>query len=414
MRSIALVSLGCAKNAVDLQLLAGRMLSEGCTLSPDPDRADVVIVNTCSFIASAREEAEAEISRALYLKQRGNYGEVIVAGCYPQRYPQARAKFPGVDQWLGVPKGWEEQRSPGLRLTGKAFAYLKIAEGCSHRCAYCAIPAIRGPFRSRPLDAIIAEARTLLSTGCRELNIVAQDPMLWREPGKGKNGEKRIADLLWALDELDGDFWVRVLYSYPHEITDEFLDWMNKSRHAVKYIDVPLQHTNPEVLAKMNRAAAIEATRNAAERLRSAVPGVTLRTTIMTGFPGETQRRFDGMLDDLRRMKFDRLGAFAFSPEEGTAAAAMSGRPSRKIAEERERQVMHLAKDIWREKSKGMIGETHRALVVAPGVARLESQAPDVDGITYLECDSSYPDVGDFIDVRLTAVKGFDFQGEVC
>lgn len=412
MKSIALVSLGCAKNAVDLQVLAGRMLSEGCTLSPDPDRADVVIVNTCSFIASAREEAEAEISRALYLKQRGNYGEVIVAGCYPQRYPQARAKFPDVDQWLGVPKGWEEQRTPGLRLTGKAFAYLKIAEGCSHKCAYCAIPAIRGPFRSRQLDAIIAEARTLLSTGCRELNIVAQDPMLWREPVKGKNAAKRIADLLWALDELDGDFWVRVLYSYPHEITDEFLEWMNTSRHAVKYIDVPLQHTNPDVLRKMNRAAAIDATLNAAERLRTAVPGVTLRTTIMTGFPGETQRRFDGMLDDLRRMKFDRLGAFAFSPEEGTAAAAMSGRPSRKVAEERERQVMRLAKTVWREKSKAMLGETYRALVVAPGVARLESQAPDVDGVTYF--DGGSPDVGDFIDVRLTAVKVFDFQAEVC
>lgn len=404
-KSIALVSLGCAKNAVDLQLKVGKMLAEGNCLSPDPDRADVVIVNTCSFIASAREEAEEEIARALYLKQRGNYGEVVVTGCYPQRYPEAKAKFPGVDAWLGVPAHWEEQRVPGLRLTGKAFAYLKIAEGCSHKCAYCAIPAIRGPFRSRPMDSILAEARSLLDTGCRELNIVAQDPMLWHEGGK------HLHDLLWELDKLDGDFWVRVLYSYPHEITDGFLEWMNESSHAVKYIDVPLQHTVPEVLEKMNRAAAIEATLTAAERLRAAVPGVTLRTTIMTGFPGETDKRFAQMLEDLKRMEFDRLGAFAYSPEEGTAGAKMKGRPSRKVAEEREREVMKLAKSIWRAKAKAMVGQTHRALVTAQGVARLQSQAPDVDGVTYIDGAAASP--GDFVDVVLTGARGFDFEGRV-
>ena len=404
--SLALVSLGCAKNAVDLQVMAGKMLSEGWTLSPDPNRADAVIVNTCSFIESAREEAEAEISRALYLKQRGNYGKVIVAGCYPQRYPEARAKFPGVDSWLGVPNGWDEQRVRGLRLTGKAFAYLKIAEGCSHKCAYCAIPAIRGPFRSRPMESILDEAKALIETGCRELNIVAQDPMIWHD------GKRCISDLLWALDGLDGDFWVRVLYSYPHEISDAFLDWMNHAKHSVKYIDVPLQHTIPEVLAKMNRAAAIDATLHAAERLRAAVPGVTLRTTIMTGFPGETERRFKMMLDDLRRMRFDRLGAFSFSPEKGTAAENMPGRPSRKVAQEREREVMKLAKSIWREKAKAMVGEEQLALVIAPGVARLQSQAPDVDGVAYFDDDGSVA-VGDFVTMRLTGFRGFDFEGQL-
>lgn len=405
-QTLALVSLGCAKNAVDLQVMAGKMLAQGFALSPDPDRADVVIVNTCSFIASAREEAEAEIARALYLKQRGNFGKVIVAGCYPQRYPQAKAKFPGVDDWLGVPKGWDEQLTPGLRLTGKAYAYLKIAEGCSHKCAYCAIPAIRGPFRSRPMDAILGEARTLLATGCKELNIVAQDPMIWRE------GKNRIHDLLRELDGLPGDFWIRVLYSYPHEITDEFLDWMNTSPHAVKYIDVPLQHTVPDVLVKMNRAAAVDATLHAAERLRAAVPGVTLRTTIMTGFPGETEKRFATLLDDLKRMKFDRLGAFAYSPEEGTLGAKLPGRPPRKTAEEREREVMKLAKAVWRAKAKSQIGEICRALVVAPGVARLESQAPDVDGVTYFDDASARIQPGSFATLRITGFKGFDFDAE--
>jgi len=407
--SLALVSLGCAKNAVDLQVMAGNLVKSGCTLSPDPDRADTVIVNTCAFIASAREEAEAEITRALALKRAGNYGKVVVTGCYPQRYPKAAAKFPGVDVWQGVPGDWVEPKIPGLRFTGKAFAYLKIAEGCAHRCSYCAIPAIRGRFRSRPLYSIMKEARALVKSGCRELNVVAQDPMLYGMEWK-KSGGPDLTDLLWKLDRIKGDFWIRVLYSYPSEINEDFLVWMLTSRHAVRYIDVPLQHTDPEVLAKMNRRGAIEETRTAAEVLRAVVPGVTLRTTIMTGFPGETDARFRRMLADLARMQFDHLGAFAYSPEEGTKGAKMKGRPSRKVAEEREKLVMEQAAALWKVKAKRMLGETFRALVVAPGVARMESQAPDVDGVVYLD---SEPAVGEFIQVKLVKSRGFDFEAVV-
>ena len=407
--TIALVSLGCAKNAVDLQVAAGNLLKEGCRLSPDPDRADTVIVNTCAFIASAREEAESEIARALALKANGNYKRVVVSGCYPQRYPKAVAKFPGVDEWRGVPKDWVEPKIPGMRLTGKAFAYLKIAEGCAHRCSYCAIPSIRGKFRSRPLDSIIKEARALIKSGCRELNVIAQDPMLygleWR-----KDGGPNLVDLLWRLDRIKGDFWVRVLYSYPSEITDDFLIWMLESKHAAKYIDVPIQHTDPDVLAKMNRRPAVEASRTAAEVLRAIVPDVTLRTTILTGFPGETEARFRRMLADLARMQFDHLGAFAYSPEEGTKGAKMGGRPSRKVAEERERLVMEQAAACWKVKAKRMLGETFRALVVAPGVARMESQAPDVDGVVFVPDDAP---VGEFMDVRLVKSVGFDFEAEL-
>ena len=403
--TIALVSLGCAKNAVDLQVMAGNLLKDGCTLSPDPDRADVVIVNTCSFIESAREEAEAEITRALELKARGNYGRVVVTGCSPQRYPSAKAKFPGVDVWQGVPKDWVESGTPGLRFTGKAFAYLKIAEGCAHRCSYCAIPGIRGKYRSRPPASILEEAKALIKSGCRELNIVAQDPMLY---GIGLK-DWDLPKLLWELDKIKGDFWVRVLYTYPNEITDAYIDWMNQAKHSVKYVDIPLQHTVPEVLAKMNRKAAIEASRVAAEALRLMIPGVTLRTTIMTGFPGETEARFQCLLADLKRMQFDHLGAFAFSPEKGTKAATMAGRPSRAVAEAREKQVMEQAKAIWKVRSKRLVGKTFRALVIAPGVARMESQAPDVDGVVHVESDA----VGEFVDVRLTGVRGFDFKGVV-
>lgn len=409
--SLSLVSLGCAKNAVDLQVMAGNLLKEGYVLSPDPDRADVVIVNTCSFIASAREEAESEILRAIELKNKGNFSKVIVTGCYPQRYPKAKSKFPGVDIWQGVPSEWIEPKMPELRFTGKAFAYLKIAEGCNHKCAYCAIPGIRGKFRSRPMADILREAKALIKSGCRELNVVAQDPMLYGCDFKDKT---RLTDLLWALDALKGEFWIRVLYSYPSEITEEFIDWLNNAKHAVKYVDVPLQHTVPEVLAKMNRKGAIDASRVAAEVLRDVVPGITLRTTVMTGFPGETDARFKELLADLKRMQFDRLGAFAFSPEKGTKAARMSGRPSRKIAEERERIVMSEAKKLWKVKSKKMLGEVFDALVVAPGVARMQSQAPDVDGVVYL-LDSPKArrlEVGDFCRVRLERVDGFDFEGD--
>lgn len=401
--SLALVSLGCAKNAVDLQVRAGNLLKSGCTLSPDPDRADVVIVNTCSFIESAREEAEAEILRALELKRRGQYKRVVVTGCYPERYPKLKGAFPGVDEWIGVPHDWEEPKMPALRLTGKAFAYLKIAEGCAHRCSYCAIPSIRGKYRSRPMSAILREARALIKTGCRELNVVAQDPMLWAEKGK------TLPDLLWALDKIPGEFWVRVLYSYPSEITEDFVIWMCTSKHAVRYVDVPIQHTVPAVLEKMNRKRAIEQSRCAAEVLREVIPDVTVRTTVMTGFPGESEARFQELLADLKRMQFDHLGAFAYSPEEGTKGAKMRGRCSSEVARERERLVMAQQERIWKLKAKRMLGQTFVALVVAPGVARMASQAPDVDGVTYVDCD----EVGEFVNVRLEKVKGFDFIGVV-
>lgn len=401
--SLALVSLGCAKNAVDLQVRAGNLLKSGCTLSPDPDRADVVIVNTCSFIESARAEAEAEILRALELKRRGQYKRVVVTGCYPERYPRLKGAFPDVDEWIGVPHDWEEPKMPALRLTGKAFAYLKIAEGCAHRCSYCAIPSIRGKYRSRPMSAILREARALIKTGCRELNVVAQDPMLWAEKGK------TLPDLLWALDKIPGEFWVRVLYSYPSEITEDFVIWMCTSKHAVRYVDVPIQHTVPAVLEKMNRKRAIEQSRCAAEVLREVIPDVTVRTTVMTGFPGESEARFQELLADLKRMQFDHLGAFAYSPEEGTKGAKMRGRCSSEVARERERLVMAQQERIWKLKAKRMLGETFVALVVAPGVARMASQAPDVDGVTYVDCD----EVGEFVNVRLEKVKGFDFVGGV-
>ena len=419
--TIGLVSLGCAKNAVDLQVMSGHLLKAGHTLAPDPDNADVILVNTCAFIESAREEAAAEIARACELKRAGRCKAVVAAGCFVQRYRAEVLKaFPDLDAILGVdaldrivdvvgglksaavppgmPKKVFDPPMPALRLTGAAFAYLKVAEGCAHRCAYCAIPAIRGKFRSRPLKSVLAEARV------KELNVIAQDPMLY---GVDFRDGTSLVTLLRALDKIPGDFWVRVLYSYPSEITDKFLDWLNTSPHAVKYVDVPLQHTDPKILVAMARGSAVKATREAAERLRAAVPGITLRTTVMTGFPGETPSAFKRMLADIKRMSFDHLGVFAFSPEEGTPAATLPRRPSLAVAERRAREVMALQRRIWSAKARKHVGQAFRALVVAPGVARLASQAPDVDGVVHLRRTA---DVGTFIDVTIAKVRGFDFE----
>ena len=426
--TIGLVSLGCAKNAVDLQVMSGHLLKAGHTLAPDPDNADVILVNTCAFIESAREEAAAEIARACELKRAGRCKVVVAAGCFVQRYRSEVLKaFPDLDAVLGVdaldriseivaeatsfvppglPKKVFDPPIPALRLTGAAFAYLKVAEGCAHRCAYCAIPAIRGKFRSRPLKSILAEARALVKTGVKELNVIAQDPMLY---GVDFRDGTNLVTLLRALDKIPGDFWVRVLYSYPSEITDAFLDWMNTSPHAVKYVDVPLQHTDPKILVAMARGSAVKATQEAAERLRAAVPGVTLRTTVMTGFPGETPAAFKRMLADVKRMSFDHLGVFAFSPEEGTSAATLPRRPSLVVAERRAREVMALQKRIWSAKARTYVGKTFRALVVAPGIARLASQAPDVDGVVHLR---SAAEVGAFVDVTIGKVRGFDFEAK--
>ena len=441
--TVGLVSLGCAKNTVDLQVMAGHLVKAGHSLAPDPDHADAVIVNTCAFIESAREEAVSEILRACELKRAGAVKVVAVSGCFPQRYPgKCEELFPDVDVFLGVdtidrvvaalekalvgkkvafqcnadPRRVFDPPVPGLRLTGRAFAYLKIAEGCAHRCAYCAIPGIRGKYRSRAPEAILSEAASLLESSVRELNVIAQDPMLYGVDLPRRTGARR--DLVWLLRELDslkGDFWVRVLYSYPSEITDDFLEWMRTSPHAAKYVDVPVQHTDPAVLKAMARGSAVKATLEAAERIRAAVPGVTLRTTVMTGFPGETERRFARLLDDVRRMRFDHLGAFAFSPEEGTPAAKMKGRPSAATAAIREREVMKVQKKVWDAKAKAMVGGKFKALVVAPGVARMESQSPDVDGVTRFSAARGLakPEVGEFVTLLITKVVGYDFEGKV-
>lgn len=439
--TVGLVSLGCAKNAVDLQVMAGHLLAAGFELAAPGVPADVMLVNTCAFIEAAREEAADEILRACEMKSDGACRAVVVSGCFAQRYGEKLTEaFPDVDAWVGIdsldsiaelvqgvlsdpeqiffnvdsrlPSRVFDPPLPALRFTSPAFAYLKIAEGCAHRCSYCAIPGIRGKYRSRKVNAIVKEAKALLASGVKELNVIAQDPMLY---GVDFQDGTNLVALLKRLDRLPGEFWLRVLYSYPSEITDEYLEWLNTSPHAVKYVDVPVQHTDPAVLKAMARGSAAAATLSAATRLRVAVPGVTLRTTVMTGFPGETPEAFQRLLADVKEMAFDHLGAFAFSPEEGTAAAKLPNRPSLKEARRRERQVMAVQRRVWAAKAKTFVGREYAALVVEPGVARMASQAPEVDGVVRLAKKGRrpLPPVGEFVQVKILQVEDFDFVGEV-
>ena len=440
MSSIGIVSLGCSKNLADSEVMAGLLLKAGHTLAPTPDRADVILVNTCAFIEPARAEAAENILAACAHKADGHCRAVVVTGCMPQRYREQMAEaFPDVDAFLGVdeldrlpevlkaltkrrraalpvtiapglPTRTFDKPIPALRLTGPVFAYMKIAEGCNHACAFCAIPLFRGRLRSRPVDALLDEARALIETGCREINLVAQDVTAY---GKDRRDGSSLASLLRELDALDGDFWVRWLYGFHNHVTDELLEVMAGARHIVPYFDLPIQHCAPDILRAMRRADTIKAIETFPARLRAAVPGATLRTTCMVGFPGETEDHFKALLDYVQAVRFDRLGAFIFSPEEGTAAADLPDLPPPEVAQRRHRELMETQARIAHELDRARVGSRGRALIVdyrgADGaVARLPHQAPEVDGLTRIAHVPDSVKPGDFVDVRVTGRRGYD------
>ncbi len=442
---VGLVSLGCSKNLVDTQVMCGVLLTEGVELAPNPDEADVVLINTCAFIQAARDEADAEIRRAIGLKLAGKIGAVIVAGCLPQRYGVALAeKYPEVDAWLGVDrlediaeivkrvgrKGQARKRAlvaidtpatclfeprvPSLSLAGGPFAYLKIAEGCSHACAYCAIPGIRGRLRSRRVEDIVEEAAVLRQVGVRELDIVAQDVTAY---GRDRRGAPRLPALLQALDGLGGRYWTRILYGYPSLVDGALLDAFASLKHLCHYIDIPIQHSHPDILRAMRRADTVGSVESLPARLRAACPGIAIRTTCLVGFPGETEEHFRHLCDYVREAKFDALGVFAFSCEEGTAAAALDGQVPADLAEARRDKLMRIQQRVQRESRKARIGKKVQALLLRPASggrweARTEWQAPDVDGVTFVSGCSPKAKPGDFLRVEITGVRGYDFTAK--
>ncbi len=421
--------------------MAGFLLAGGIRPAPEAAQADVLIVNTCAFIEPAREEAAEAILSACAHKRAGGCRGVVVTGCLPQRYRARLSKvFPDVDVFLGVDQlelivdavrsaaqGRKVKPSiaadapvkvynplyPTLLFSGGPFAYLKIAEGCNHHCAYCAIPNIRGAYRSRKREAILAEAEGLIRAGVRELNVISQDSLMYRD---GKTG---IVELLKDLAALKGNFRIRVLYGYPGGVTDELLDVLRSSKKFCRYLDLPVQHAHPEILRAMNRGDIAESVTALPERIRARLPGVALRTTCLLGFPGETEAHFEALVEFVKAAEFDHLGVFAYSPEEGTAALKMKRRPADAVAEARCRKLMAVQRKIAARLNRARIGSAGRALLLreaSKGVwlARLDHQAPDTDGITKVSGVSAKAHAGDLIAVKVTGARGFDLSAEAC
>ena len=450
LKTIGLISLGCSKNLNDSEVMAGLLLQGGYKLAPTPDVADVIWINTCAFIEPARAEAAENIMAACEHKANGNCKAVVVTGCMPQRYrEQMFDAFPDVDAILGVdeldnlpsvlkalekrgcgpeveplpvtiapglPVRTFNKPMPALRLTGQVFAYVKISEGCNHACAYCAIPQFRGRLRSRSMEDILSEIRELLETGTREINLIAQDVTAYGMDLR--DGKSSLAALLREIDAFEGIFWVRFLYGFHNHVTDELLEVMAGSKHILPYFDLPIQHSVPSILKAMYRADTVAAIDTFPERLRQAVPGAVLRTTCMVGFPGETEEDFKALCDYIRRVRFDHMGSFVFSPEEGTKAAEMDGRPDDEIGERRRAELMAIQHDIAAEKNHDRIGLESDALVVdyddGEGVyVRLPHQAPEVDGVTHVLQAPEDIVPGDFVRVRVTDVEEYDLVAEL-
>lgn len=441
--SVGLISLGCAKNLVDSQIMAGSLLQQGMTFVPSPEGADIVIVNTCAFIDAAREESADAIRSACEFKTDGKCRAVIVAGCMSQRYgDKIKSAFPDVDAFIGLDEldkigevaglvmdGRDDivqitheagrvydPEFPELVLTGGPYAYVKIAEGCNHHCSFCAIPLIRGKARSRTMDNILAEAETLLVSGIRELNLISQDVTSY---GKDFRNKTNLAGLLRELGGLgDEGFWVRLLYGYPDGITDELLEVMSENRAICHYLDIPIQHSHPDILKAMRRAKTSVLLEDMYDRIRTILPDAALRTTCMVGFPGETEAHFMHMLEFIKRVEFDHLGVFVYSPEENTKAFSLPDMVDRETAEERRHQIMMAQQEIVDKKAQLLIGQHAEVLLerLDPEnknviIGRSARQAPEIDGEIYVH-GASEEEIGNLIKVRYSQQLDYDMVGE--
>ncbi|HIV17964.1 MAG TPA: 30S ribosomal protein S12 methylthiotransferase RimO [Candidatus Merdivicinus intestinigallinarum] len=436
---IGMVSLGCPKNQVDAEMMLYTLRDAGFELSQDPALADAVIINTCGFIESAKQEAIEETMEYIALKKEGRIKKIILTGCLAERYrDEIREEMPEVDAVVGIGSNKDivsivrevfEDRiccrygeKCDLPLEGGRilstlpfYAYLKIAEGCDNRCSYCAIPNIRGPFRSRPMEGLLEEAKGLAEKGVKELVVVAQDPTKY---GKDLYGEYKIAELLQELAKIDGFRWIRLLYAYPEKITEELLDVMAKEPKIAKYLDLPIQHCNQDVLRAMRRPGNREQLETLIAHIREKIPGVTLRTTLIAGFPGETEEQFAELCEFVKSVRFDRLGCFAYSQEEGTPAGEMENQIDEGTKAERARIVTEEQMNIMAEKNEGMIGKEF--LCVVEGYdrwgecffGRSEADAPDIDGKVFFTSENKLA-VGQFVRVKIEDTMDLDLMGVV-
>ena len=427
-QSIGMVSLGCAKNQVDAEQMLFLLQQAGFEIHAEPAGSDVVIINTCGFIESAKTEAIDNILAMAALKAEGSIGKILVTGCLAQRYQQEILKeLPEVDGVLGTGsyydvvgavkqllsgrEGLEEygdiqapvQECGRILTTPRQYAYLKIAEGCDNHCAFCIIPALRGRYRSRPMEKLIEEAKELAAGGAKELIVVAQDTSRY---GIDLYGERKLAELLRELCRIDGIVWVRVHYLYPDEMSDELIDVLASEPKIVKYLDIPIQHINDGILKKMNRRGNSKYLRELLKKLRQRIPGLVLRTSLITGLPGEGEKEFDELCDFLREFRMERVGAFVFSPEEGTRAAKMEY-PDTEIARQRADFIEELQSRIMDDWNESMMGK--RLQVLCEGFdadedcyyGRTYADSPDIDGRILFESEQTL-EPGDFVTVEVT------------
>ncbi|MDH3067618.1 30S ribosomal protein S12 methylthiotransferase RimO [Akkermansia sp. N21169] len=450
--TVGFISLGCAKNLNDSEIMIGHLQKAGMTMTPDPDLADVVVVNTCSFIDKAKKESIDTILGVAQAKERGEYPKeqkLVVAGCLAQRFskelpdllPEVDA-FIGLDQITALPdvitsimtgtlgdRNLVSDKStyipdydtPRFRLTPRHSAYIKIAEGCNHTCTFCVIPQIRGKHRSRSQESIIRETRMLVEAGVKEINLIAQDSTYygmdrWQDgnrptPRSGVDSTKgeSLSTLIRELNAIPGDFWIRILYTHPAHWSDELIRTISECPKVARYVDIPLQHISDNMLSSMQRQTNGDYIRDLLRRMRSGVPGMAIRTTFITGFPGETEDDHRELMDFIEEFRFERAGIFTYSREEGTKAYKMPNQVHHRTKTRRANEASELLARIADEIGQEQIGKTIRVLVEAPGVARTAWDAPDIDGSVSVPEDLP---VGQFADVRIIDAVAYDLVAE--
>lgn len=437
---ILFISLGCDKNLVDTEVMLGMLASRGYEMTNDEQEADIIVINTCCFIYDAKEESIQNILEMAEYKKNGSAKALIVTGCMAERYRQEILdEIPEVDEVLGTTAydrildavdaalaGQHEVMTADLdalplpetkRLvtTGGHFAYLKIAEGCDKHCTYCIIPKIRGNFRSVPMERLLKEAQDLAEQGVKELILVAQETTLY---GKDLYGEKSLPKLLRELCKISGIRWIRILYCYPEEITDELIQVMKEEPKICHYLDLPIQHANDTILKRMGRRTSKQELIDIVQKLRKEIPDICLRTTLITGFPGETQEQHEEVMEFIDTLEFDRLGAFTYSPEEDTPAATFEDQIDEEVKEDRQADIMELQQEIAFDKAEDMIGR--EVLVMIEGkvadenayVGRTYRDAPNVDGLIFINTDVELIS-GDFAKVKVTGALDYDLIGEL-
>lgn len=410
-----LASLGCDKNLVDSEKLLGRFIEQGYTLTDDEYEADVIVVNTCAFIHDAKEESIDTILEMAEHKKDGNLKKLIVTGCLSERYKdEFKKELPEVDEIIPMKELFNIKADRIISTPGH-YAHLKIAEGCNKNCAYCVIPSIRGKYVSYPMEDLVKEAEGLASRGVKELILVAQETTMY---GVDLYGKKSLHILLNKLSKIEGLKWIRIMYCYPEEIYDELIEEIKTNEKVCHYIDMPIQHASDEVLRNMNRRTNKAELTERINKLREEIPDIVLRTTLICGFPGETEENHKELKDFVKTIKFDRLGVFTFSPEEGTKAYDMDNQIDEDVKVKYKDDIMSVSEKVIAKKGKERIGKTFTCIVEGKVpdedtyIARSYMDAPDIDGYVFFECDHELL-TGAFVNVKITGVSEYDLLGEL-